>query len=293
MVELDGTRLGLPRKEQQILPVPTDLEVAIAAQKDGAPPPGAEIKPLLVLERLSKNEKAAGKAVPISAVGGDSSGSEQVASQPSFVQATQDALGNAFKSLAMSALKAILQNFYKDLEGKLNVAAGSELLAALTESCRAGIPVLLGDQPAARTLARLSEAAGKVDMNQLQEALDTVPELGIGVAADDSPASLSAVLEGFRDQATTRRIRRAVRLGAPELFSALVDERDAYLADSLLAVLDKPAARVVAANATDASPMEDRRYKRIVATVGSIHVEGVGQRLVERAGLQRVDDCVY
>ncbi|CAK0806279.1 unnamed protein product [Prorocentrum cordatum] len=189
-----------------------------------------------------------------------------------YLNAAADAVLDSARELGAGALRAALQILYRYVEDYLGTSAGEEMVAAMRSAAQIGVPVLLGDLPSKVTFKRISQEVGSADMQKLEEEVSmAAPELRMG--ALDTKADLQALLEGGRDQATTRRIRKAFKNSAPGLFSALVDERDEYMARNLLTGL-----------------RAGRR--RIVAVVGSIHVPGIEERLVRLGGLRAVDACV-
>mmetsp|Transcript_46945 Transcript_46945/g.150883 ORF Transcript_46945/g.150883 Transcript_46945/m.150883 type:complete len:424 (-) Transcript_46945:96-1367(-) len=234
MVELDSSRLTV--QEQQ--------------SSDGSSRRG-----LMIFDPTAQQEAEA-QAPPLPAL---------VA--PSLV----DMVSRAARDLAAGALGFLISSLYKASEGFMGEMSGAEMLAALEEASVLGVPVLLGDRPAKITLDRLVAELGSTDIAALDEALEKeFPEL---YYADASPQDFQAILEGVRDQATTRRLREKFRNAAPGLFSGLVGERDEFMGRNLLKSLQ--AGR-----------------KRIVAVVGSIHVQGIEEYLVGAAGLRAVDACI-
>lgn len=258
MVELDSSRIDL---------TPTQIAEAQSSKamdSFSAPQSAGKSRSLTVLEFGPAAQSKADN---------DATGATKASSESPW-QSGLGALGGAARGLASDVLRLVLGLLYKLTEKYLDVSAGSEMLEAARAAVEVGAPVLLGDRPARKTLERLAEEAGKTDLQKLDDVLQAVmPEVSIEEASS-SPTTLQALLESTRDQSTTRLLRQAFKEGAPGLFNALVDERDAYMADNLLAAL-----------------RAGRR--RVVSVVGSIHVQGIEERLVERAALRVVDTCIY
>jgi len=181
--------------------------------------------------------------------------------------AAQQAVASAVSVAATAALRTGLELVYSVAEKFANTSAGSEMIAAIEEAAKVGATVMLGDQSAELTLKRLAEEGGKVDMGRLEDELKlAVPEL-------QGSLSFQAMIESSTDQATARRLRRAFKFSAPGVFSALVGERDAFMAGNLAKAL--------------------RAGKRsIVAIVGSIHVQGIEESLQRQADLKVIDSCM-
>lgn len=185
-------------------------------------------------------------------------------------EAVKRAAVAAAREATAAALRSGLELLYKVGEKYMDTTAGSEMLAAIQEATSIGVPVMLGDQPAQQTLLRLADEAGKTDVRLLEEDLQMVPELQFQAS---SGSDFQSALESIRDQATAQRLRRVFKRSAPGLFGALVGERDIFMAENLNKALKTG-------------------KRRIVAVVGSIHVAGISERLLEIADLRPVDACI-
>ncbi|CAE6910543.1 unnamed protein product [Symbiodinium sp. CCMP2592] len=185
-----------------------------------------------------------------------------------FFSTARKASADAALQLAAGVLRFGLDLIYRAFEKYLNTPAGSEMLAAIEEAGKIGTPVMLGDRPAQDTLNRLVEAGQSSDLAQLEEDLAiSVPELRT------SGLGLQALVDSATDQATAKRLRRAFKGSAPELFAALVGERDEYMAANLARAAQKG-------------------KRRIVAVVGSLHVQGISEALERTLSLRVLDACV-
>ncbi|CAE7317135.1 unnamed protein product [Symbiodinium natans] len=185
-----------------------------------------------------------------------------------FFTSARKATTDAALGMAAGVLRFGLDMIYRAFEKYLNTPAGTEMLAAVEEAAKVGAPVMLGDRPAQDTLNRLVEAGQSSDLGQLEQDLAiSVPELRT------SDLGLQALVDSATDQATAKRLRRAFKASAPELFAALVGERDEYMAANLAR-----AAR--------------NGRRRIVAVVGSLHVQGISEALERILNLRVLDACV-
>ncbi|CAJ1367219.1 unnamed protein product, partial [Effrenium voratum] len=156
----------------------------------------------------------------------------------------QRAATQAATQLAAGVLKTGLELVYKVFEDKLQTPAGSEMITAIQEAGKLGVPVMLGDRPAQQTLTRLVEASQGTDLGQLEQDLaEAVPELRVG---DGSTLGLQALVDSATDQAMARRLRRSFKASAPGLFAGLVGERDEFMAASLARAVRRGKRRLVA-----------------------------------------------
>jgi pheromone shutdown-related protein TraB len=160
------------------------------------------------------------------------------------------------RQLAPLLLNLVLASYQRQLGGVLGVLPGTELIAAARAAEARGVPVRLCDRDVRATLRRAWAALSwwrKAEMIAgLVQTLFDKPQIG------------EAELRELRRQDVLSRLMRELGEAFPALKTALIDERDAYLAEQL------------------------RRApgSRIVAVMGAGHVAGVQATL--RSG-QRAD----
>ena len=143
----------------------------------------------------------------------------------------------------------------------LGFSSGAEFVTAIQEAQASGIPVVLGDQPVKKTLRRLSEALSETDLVAFINAPEPpgfaklLEENGGGSMG--TKEEVGKMVEVLKTRSVVDEITGYLRETAPKLYAALLGERDAYLANSLLSA--------------DADG--------VVAVVGMAHMTGIETRL--------------
>ena len=173
-----------------------------------------------------------------------------------------------------------IKTLYSKLDSE-GFKAGEEFVLAIREGLAINAAIVLGDRDVEVTLRRLTEALSKTDLkklfasdSELEQSLNSLmPGGGKGSYAlsDSSSGEISKETvskEQFKEFVETVKARENVRLvmsklkdTAPELYEAMVGERDAYMARGL-ATLDQ--------------------FNTMVAVMGIAHVDGVESNLKER-----------
>jgi len=168
----------------------------------------------------------------------------------------------------------VLSRFYESIE-KLGFTVGGEFSAAVQEARSLNVPVLLGDRDVDVTLQRLAEALSRTDSKRFDEAVlqlsvlqrdmglsDAVPGRGI------SKEELSGLVENLKKGAS--QLDEVMRTQLPEIFTALIDERDRFMASSLA----------------------QAEGDVIVAVVGKSHMRGIAQYLTDTEGFEVIPCAV-
>ena len=157
--------------------------------------------------------------------------------------------------------------------GKLGNAGfkpGEEFVIAVREGQKVGAKVILGDRDVEVTLRRLSEALRQTDLrallspdSELEASMKALlpKDLPTDSSDDNFKNEMSAYVETMKAKENVNVIMGQLKRVAPEIFQALVAERDAYMANGL----DK----------LNAFPV-------IVAVMGIAHVDGVETYLKAR-----------
>jgi pheromone shutdown-related protein TraB len=151
--------------------------------------------------------------------------------------------GGNFSQLLVQWMLAYLQ---RRIGMDVGVEPGAEMLAAIEDAERHGIPVALADRDIRITLMRFWQTMTLWEKGKMLAAL-AASLIGVGGEEIDVDALtnqdvISAALEEFRKY-------------APHGAQALIDERDAYLAHQFLAL--------------------SQRHERVLGVVGAGHVEGI------------------
>jgi len=156
------------------------------------------------------------------------------------------------RQLPTFVLHLLLGSYQKRLGMDLGVTPGAELLEAARAAEQRGIPVELADRSVRVTILRAWRSLSFWRKNKLVAAI---------VAGLLSDAKLSEDdLRELRRQDVLSELIRELARELPELKGALIDERDAYLAEKIRRT---------------AGPT-------IVAVVGAGHLDGVARLLAER-----------
>lgn len=164
-----------------------------------------------------------------------------------------------------------IKGLYQKLESE-GFSAGEEFIVAVREGLNVGSQIVLGDQDVEVTLRRLTEALSKTDMKKLlaadAEIEQNMKQLLPADIAKSVNASGEMSKEEFRYFVETIKAKENVKMlmanlqsVAPEVYQAMVGERDVYMANGL-----------------------DRlnQFDSIVAVMGVAHVDGVERTLKER-----------
>eukprot|EP00752_Nemacystus_decipiens_P002178 g2073.t1 len=152
-----------------------------------------------------------------------------------------------------AALGKAISKMYESMDQK-GLASGQEFTIAISEARACGAKLLLGDRDVQVTLRRLSEALRSIDLQALSQ--DSQLEIGLGLdTLDGSTAeSINTSLEKLKKRETMRKVVGFYRQEAPELYNAMIGERDKVMATNLMTLEGK---------------------QTTVAVVGLAHVDGI------------------
>ncbi len=167
------------------------------------------------------------------------------------------------KQLATLLINLVLASYQKRLGMKLGVTPGRELLEATLVANELGVPISLCDRDVRITLRRAWGALSPWKKLMLVS--------GILASSFDSPEISEEELERIRQQDVLSELMAELGETMPQLKEALIDERDAYLAEKI------------------------RRTEgdKLVAVVGAGHVEGMilaiqADRSVDLASIEEI-----
>jgi len=173
-----------------------------------------------------------------------------------FLRAGSAIVGDAIKGL------------YKGLEEE-GFSPGEEFSIAMREGSNVGSDIILGDQDVDYTLGRLAEAISKTDIRKLLKA-DSDFEIALRKSLPDNiqdqlkgqdtlnAQQLSLFVESMKTKENIKQIMNVVKQQTPEVYQALVAERDLFMATGL----DKLS-----------------QYDSVVAVMGLAHLDGVESSL--------------
>lgn len=157
------------------------------------------------------------------------------------------------KQLATLLVNLLLASYQRRIGLELGVEPGAELLAATRTAERLGIPFELSDRDVRVTLRRASRSISWFRKIQLMS------EIVAGLLS--SPEVTEEQLEELKEQDALTGLLDEIGRELPALKTALIDERDAYLAEKI----------------------RSAEGRRIVAVVGAGHVAGIRRTLEDEA----------
>jgi len=156
------------------------------------------------------------------------------------------------RQLAPLLANLVLAAYQKKLGGALGVAPGSELVEAARVAESLGIPVVLCDRDVRITLRRVWASLSLWKKSMLLSTL--------AASLLDKPELDEETLRRLREQDVLSELMRELGEAMPGLKTALIDERDVFLARKIL----------------------DAGGERVVAVVGAGHVAGIRRELEAR-----------
>ena len=158
---------------------------------------------------------------------------------------------------------------------------------AVREGLAVNSKIVLGDQDVEVTLRRLTEALAKTDLKKLlaadseleQNMKGLMPDTNKSISSSTADAEagmtkeeLSTFIETVKTKENVKLLMANLKSVAPEIYSAMVGERDAYMANGL--------------NKLDPFPS-------IVAVMGIAHVDGVEQNLQSMGWVEVKSSCSF
>jgi len=176
--------------------------------------------------------------------------------QRRVLESSANAVGNSIRGL------------YKKLAAE-GIDAGQEFAMAIKEGLAQGATVVLGDQDVDLTLQRLTSALTKTNWSKLLTAdesvmKDLLPAESRKIleenftSGDFNTDQFRSTVELVKTRENVRKIMAVLQDTAPEIYMAMVGERDAYMANGLNRL---------------------EKFDNIVAVVGLAHVDGIEMNL--------------
>lgn len=140
----------------------------------------------------------------------------------------------------------------KGMYGKLEsegFKAGDEFVMSVREGLAIGSTIVLGDRDVEVTLRRLTQALGKTDLRKLlssnseveksmegllpQEMKNQMKQSSDSVTMGVDDATFNSFVETMKAKENVKKIMAALKDTAPEIYEAMVAERDVYMARGL------------------------------------------------------------
>jgi len=188
------------------------------------------------------------------------------------------------------APKNPIQDMYEGLEAQ-GITPGEEFINAIEEGVRLDSLIILGDRRLDITLRRLANAiVFHTDPRKLVEA-DRIITLKLKARMPElskleeelklekrglSNEELALLVEGMKTKETTIDIMKEIQRAAPELYQALVGERDLIMARGMNASFSPSMSSILPPKSMSLSPSSIRT---MVAVIGLGHLSGVGREL--------------
>ena len=164
--------------------------------------------------------------------------------------------------VAGAAIGSAIKGMYKKLDDK-GFQPGQEFAVAAKEGYKIGARIVLGDRDVEVTLRRLAQALRKTDLKTLlvedSELERTMSQLMPGKKIpsqedDNFKEELSFYVENMKAKENVQLLMSQLKRIAPEIYTAMVQERDEYMGNGLdqLSI-----------------------FPNVVAVMGMAHVDGV------------------
>lgn len=144
-------------------------------------------------------------------------------------------------------LTLLLSNLQRSIGQKMGLKAGMEMIEAMRIAEEKNIPIMLLDRDVNVTLKRAMQKMGFAEKIKLAYSIFS------GFFADEKTPINAQKIEELKEKDVMNRLMQELSREMPSVKSVLVDERDAYIAQSIMK-----------------SP-----GKKILAVVGAGHVEGI------------------
>jgi len=189
-----------------------------------------------------------------------------------------------FRERLMEAGTKAVGDAIRGVYSKLNSEGfnpGEEFVLAISEAMKIDAKVVLGDRDVDVTLRRLTEALARTDIKKLTESDSELEQSLKNVMPEDiksnisserslSKDQLSRYVETVKARENVRIVMSQLRAAAPELYNAMVAERDEYMAKGLDSL---------------------KEFGSTVAVMGIAHIDGVEGNLSSYGWKQVLVPC--
>lgn len=207
-----------------------------------------------------------------------------VSNAPTAVQSkTKSPFGfiETLKKAPAALVGKTISNMYKKLESD-GLNAGEEFSVAVNEGLKLNAAIVLGDRDVDVTLQRLTTAISKTNFKQLlsadiqieEQMINTLPMETIDSFQKSGSLSsdeMRTMVEILKTKDNVKTLMANLKKAAPEIYGAMVAERDEYMARGLNELPNK--------------------YLTTVAVMGLAHIDGVEQNLMSRGWTQAIPMC--
>jgi pheromone shutdown protein TraB len=203
-----------------------------------------------------------------------------VISTPTVEKRNMQGISNPFVNLGSRYVGDAVKGMYGKLESE-GFKAGDEFVMSVREGLAIGSTIVLGDRDVEVTLKRLTQALTKTDLRKLLSSDSEIEKSmegllpqemknqissgssdSITMGVDD--ATFNSFVETMKAKENVKTIMTALKKTAPEIYDAMVAERDVYMARGL----DELGMNV-----------KNGSVEKTVAVMGMAHVDGVERYL--------------
>lgn len=235
-----------------------------------------EIKPSVVFVEL--DAKRVARAIPGGVTANDNKSNSSLTSTPNNPSIISERT-NKLEDIGSKYVGNAVKGMYSKLESE-GFKAGDEFAMAVKEGLAIGATIVLGDRDVEVTLRRLTKALTKTDIRKLfssnsevNSSMESLLPEGMRSQYEETggtkemyveKAEFQAFIETMKAKENVKTIMNGLKQTAPEVYQAMVAERDAYMGQGL--------------DELDIT-LKDNNVKNTVAVMGMAHVDGVEQYL--------------
>ena len=142
-------------------------------------------------------------------------------------------------------IKWLMGKGYNQIFAGQGFTAGEEFVSSVEEAAKIDAVVVLGDRDFGVSMMRLSEASKRTDVRKLLEAdkvmgqmmKEKVPNIDKwGISNRPSREDVEDFIEGVKSKEIVDELMGIFRKYAPEVYTAMVKERDEYMAKGINAL---------------------------------------------------------
>jgi pheromone shutdown protein TraB len=159
---------------------------------------------------------------------------------------------------------------------QMGFSSGQEFVVAIREAKALNATIVLGDRGVDQTLSRLQESLDKSGFGAVQKFIERQQENEVLITGGmteaelaDDKESLTKTIEALKERRTVRALMATLKESLPEVHAALIAERDAFMANSLLQAKGRNTVAVVGMAHMDGieANLGDTGFKKVVCSI--------------------------
>ena len=242
---------------------------------------------------LSTQPSSSNESLSSADIASTSSSTSKVISTPSVGddKSNRMQISNPMVTFGSKVVGDSVKGMYGKLESE-GFKAGDEFVMSVREGLAIGSTIVLGDRDVEVTLKRLTQALGKTDLRKLlssnseveksmegllpQEMKNQMKQSSDSVTMGVDDATFNSFVETMKAKENVKKIMAALKDTAPEIYEAMVAERDVYMARGL----DELGNNV------------ETSVDTTVAVMGMAHVDGVERYLAANGWSEMSYPCL-